>query len=105
MTNLTEAKLAREAEMSFATLAMVTDYDCWRESHDAVTVEQVVATATDNVQKAKNVVRAFVPLIAAHEGDAPQSTAMHGACMTAVGMLPASRVKALRPLIGAYMQE
>ncbi len=58
MTNLQEAKLAREAEMSYATLAMVTDYDCWREGHDDVTVEQVVAVLHQNAENAGKVVRA-----------------------------------------------
>ena len=60
MTNLQEAKLAREAEMSYATLAMVTDYDCWREGHDDVTVEQVVAVIHQNAENAGKVVRAAV---------------------------------------------
>ncbi len=60
MTNLQEAKLAREAEMSYATLAMVTDYDCWREGHDDVTVEQVVAVIHQNSANAAKVVRAAV---------------------------------------------
>ena len=60
MTNLQEAKLAREAEMSYATLAMVTDYDCWREGHDDVTVEQVIAVIHQNSENAAKVVRAAV---------------------------------------------
>ena len=63
MTNLQEAKLAREAEMSYATLAMVTDYDCWREGHDDVTVEQVVAVIHQNSANAGKVVRAAVALL------------------------------------------
>ncbi|MDP6461596.1 MAG: S-methyl-5'-thioadenosine phosphorylase, partial [Gemmatimonadota bacterium] len=53
MTNLTEAKLAREADLAFATLALATDYDCWREGHDDVTVEQVIRTLQKNVENAK----------------------------------------------------
>jgi len=60
MTNLQEAKLAREAEICYATLAMVTDYDCWREGHDAVTVEQVVAVLHQNADNAAKVVKAAV---------------------------------------------
>ena len=60
MTNLQEAKLAREAEICYATLAMVTDYDCWHPEHDAVTVEQVVAVLNRNSANAARVMRAAV---------------------------------------------
>src|SRR3977135_3997088 len=60
MTNLQEAKLAREAEICYATLAMVTDYDCWREGHDDVTVDQIVAVIHQNADNASRVVRAAV---------------------------------------------
>jgi 5'-methylthioadenosine phosphorylase len=61
MTNMPEAKLAREAEMCYATVAMVTDYDCWHEDHDAVTVEQVIQVLICNAEKAKSLVEAVVP--------------------------------------------
>jgi 5'-methylthioadenosine phosphorylase len=60
MTNLQEAKLAREAELCYATVAMVTDYDCWREGHDDVTVDQIVAVMHQNADNASKVVRAAV---------------------------------------------
>ena len=60
MTNLQEAKLAREAEICYATVAMVTDYDCWREGHDDVTVDQIVAVMHQNADNAAKVVRAAV---------------------------------------------
>jgi 5'-methylthioadenosine phosphorylase len=60
MTNLQEAKLAREAEICYATVAMVTDYDCWREGHDDVTVDQIVAVMHQNAENASKVVRAAV---------------------------------------------
>jgi 5'-methylthioadenosine phosphorylase len=60
MTNLQEAKLAREAEICYATMAMVTDYDCWREGHEDVTVDQVVAVLHQNADNAAKVVRAAV---------------------------------------------
>ena len=63
MTNLQEAKLAREAEISYATLAMVTDYDCWREGHDDVTVDQVIAVMHQNSGNAQKVVKAAVRLM------------------------------------------
>ncbi len=57
MTNMPEAKLAREAEMCYATLAMATDYDCWREGHDAVTVEDVIEILSSNVETAKKIIK------------------------------------------------
>ena len=71
MTNMPEAKLAREAEICYATVAMVTDFDCWHPDHDHVTVEQIVSVLLANAQTAKALVKAAVPLIAA-EGDCPQ---------------------------------
>ncbi|MDF1729409.1 MAG: S-methyl-5'-thioadenosine phosphorylase [Sulfitobacter sp.] len=64
MTNLTEAKLAREAELCYATLAMATDYDCWHEGHDEVTVDAIVAIMKSNVEHAREVIRAMVSEIA-----------------------------------------
>jgi 5'-methylthioadenosine phosphorylase len=61
MTNMPEAKLAREAEMCYATVAMVTDYDCWHPDHDHVTVDQVIGTLLSNAEKAKDLVAATVP--------------------------------------------
>ena len=63
MTNMPEAKLAREAELCYATLALVTDYDVWHEEHDAVTVEAVVANLMKNVATAKEVLRRVIPLV------------------------------------------
>ena len=65
MTNMPEAKLAREAELCYATVAMVTDYDCWRAGHDAVTVDQVIEVMHANAGKARALVNAVVPRIAA----------------------------------------
>jgi 5'-methylthioadenosine phosphorylase len=67
MTNLQEAKLAREAEICYATMAMVTDYDCWREGHDDVTVDQVVAVLHQNADNAARVVRAAVAAMPAQQ--------------------------------------
>ncbi|HVS17771.1 MAG TPA: S-methyl-5'-thioadenosine phosphorylase [Planctomycetota bacterium] len=61
MTNLQEAKLAREAEISYATVAMATDYDCWHESHDDVTIDAILETMHHNVENARNLIRAAVP--------------------------------------------
>ena len=80
MTNLPEARLAREAELPYATMAMVTDYDCWNDAHDAVTVEQVVATLTANVEKARRVILALAQN--PPTGDCPSQTALQHAIMT-----------------------
>ncbi len=65
MTNMPEAKLAREAEINYATVAMVTDYDCWHEDHDAVTVDVVVKVLFDNADKARNLVKTLIPKLGA----------------------------------------
>jgi 5'-methylthioadenosine phosphorylase len=103
MTNLTEAKLAREAEISYATVAMSTDYDCWHEGHDDVTVEQVVGGAPANVAVAKQLIRNAVPRIAAFDGPAPMSNALQFAIMTSRDKIPAEAIARLRPIVGKYL--
>ena len=71
MTNMPEAKLAREAELCYATMAMVTDYDCWHPDHDHVTVEQVVKVLFGNADNARALVREVVPMIGAPRGLCP----------------------------------
>ena len=68
MTNMPEAKLAREAEICYATVAMVTDYDCWHPEHDAVTVDMIVRVLLANAEKAKALVRQVVPSLSGHAG-------------------------------------
>jgi len=85
MTNMPEAKLAREAELCYATIAMVTDYDCWHPDHEDVTVEQVVRILHGNAERARRLVQALVPRLAAHVQPCPQgcSTALDHAIITA----------------------
>ena len=71
MTNMPEAKLAREAELCYATIAMVTDYDCWHPDHDAVTVDMVVKVLFENAARARALVRELVPAIGAPRGPCP----------------------------------
>jgi 5'-methylthioadenosine phosphorylase len=104
MTNLPEAKLAREAEISYATLAMATDYDCWYEGHDDVTVDQVIAVLMANVALAKQIVRNAIPLIAGHGGPAPMSDALNHAIITSKDAIPAERIEALAPLVRKYLR-
>ena len=63
MTNMPEAKLAREAEMCYASIAMVTDYDCWHPDHEQVTIEQVIKTVQANAETARQLVKAIIPHI------------------------------------------
>ena len=71
MTNMPEAKLAREAELCYATVAMVTDYDCWHEDHEAVTVDQIVRVLSGNADKARSLVADVVPGLGAPRGPCP----------------------------------
>jgi 5'-methylthioadenosine phosphorylase len=71
MTNMPEAKLAREAELCYATMAMVTDFDCWHPDHDHVTVEQVVKVLFSNADKARALVKTVVPMLGAPRGPCP----------------------------------
>jgi 5'-methylthioadenosine phosphorylase len=102
MTNLQEAKLAREAEMSYATLAMVTDYDCWREGHDDVTVEQVVAVLHQNAENAAKVVRAAAARLPKGE-KSPYADALKYAILTDKKAIPESAKERLDLLIGKYL--
>ena len=104
MTNLQEAKLAREAEMSYATLAMVTDYDCWREGHDDVTVEQVVAVMHQNSENAAKVVRAAVAALPMGE-KSPFAGLLKYAIMTDKKLIPAATKERLSLLIAKYIGE
>ena len=102
MTNLQEAKLAREAEISYATLAMVTDYDCWRAGHDDVTVEQVIAVMHQNSGNAQKVVKAAVRLMPKDLSASPVQTAAKFAIMTDKSVIPAETKKKLDVLFGKY---
>lgn len=85
MTNMPEAKLAREAELCYASVAMVTDYDCWHEEHDAVTVDQVVKVLLGNADKARALVKAVVPALGKPRGpcEAGCNNALDHAIITA----------------------
>jgi 5'-methylthioadenosine phosphorylase len=104
MTNLQEAKLAREAEICYATLAMITDYDCWHPSHDSVTVDQVVAVMQRNSATAKAVLRAAVRRVGSDPRQCPCARALQGAIMTAPALVPEAVKNELRPLVGKYIQ-
>ncbi len=101
MTNLQEAKLAREAEICYATVAMVTDYDCWHPGHDAVTVEEVIATLGKNAANAAAVVRAAVRRLDGTRGCACGRALAH-ALVTERAAVPAATLAKLRPIVGKY---
>jgi 5'-methylthioadenosine phosphorylase len=103
MTNLQEAKLAREAEICYATAAMVTDYDCWREGHDDVTVEQIVAVLNQNAANACKVIKAAVAAMPAQRTCACQS-ALQYALLTSRDAIPAAARERLDLLIGKYLK-
>jgi 5'-methylthioadenosine phosphorylase len=88
--------------MSYATLAMVTDYDCWFEGHDAVTVEQVIAVMHQNSGNAQKVVKAAVRLMPTDLSHAPAQTAAKFAIMTDKSVIPAETKKKLEVLYGKY---
>jgi 5'-methylthioadenosine phosphorylase len=85
MTNMPEAKLAREAEMCYATVAMVTDYDCWHDDHDDVTVEQIIKVLLENADKGRSLVRALAPRVAGRTAVCSQGchTSLDNALITA----------------------
>ncbi|MCB9678579.1 MAG: S-methyl-5'-thioadenosine phosphorylase [Alphaproteobacteria bacterium] len=103
MTNLPEAKLAREAEISYATLAMSTDYDCWHPEHGSVTVEQVIGVLMQNVALAKRILQRAVPLIAAHDGPAPAHRALKNAILTNPAVVDPEQRARLDLLVKKYL--
>ncbi len=105
MTNMPEAKLAREAELCYATVAMVTDYDCWREDHTHVTVDAVVAVMTANAQKARDLVRAVIPRLGQPRGPCPAGCdrALDHALITAPSARDPGLVGRLRAIAGRVL--
>jgi 5'-methylthioadenosine phosphorylase len=102
MTNLQEAKLAREAELCYATIAMVTDYDCWHPAHDSVTVEQIVAVLTRNAENACNVVRHAVAQMPTTRS-CKCGSALEFAIMTDRSRIPPQARERLRLIVGKYI--
>jgi 5'-methylthioadenosine phosphorylase len=102
MTNLQEAKLAREAEICYATLAMVTDYDCWHTGHDDVTVEQVIAVAHANAGNAQHVLKAAIRSMLKGERTCSCASALKFAIMTDKAAIPAEARKKLALLLDKY---
>ncbi len=104
MTNLQEAKLAREAEICYATIAMVTDYDCWHPSHDDVTVDQIIAVLIKNAENAATAVREAVAAMPA-ERTCKCGSALATAIITHKDAVPPETRKKLHLIIGKYFDE
>ena len=102
MTNATEAKLAREAEICYATLALSTDYDCWHETEEDVTVEAVIAVLMKNVETAKKIIKEAVTMMPAKKG-CRCSEALKNAIMTKAELIPEKTKKDLDLIIGKYI--
>jgi 5'-methylthioadenosine phosphorylase len=102
MTNLTEAKLAREAEICYATVAMVTDYDCWHPDHDAVTVEDIIANLTKNAENAQKTVAEAVALIP-ETNACKASSALKHAIISDRSMVPAATREKLSLITRKYL--
>ncbi len=99
MTNLQEAKLAREAELCYATIALSTDYDCWYEGHDSVTAEMVIQTLFKNVEKAKQVLNRVVPTVI-EERKCVCASALKNAMVTNKMLVPEATRKKLKLIYG-----
>jgi 5'-methylthioadenosine phosphorylase len=102
MTNLQEAKLAREAEICYATVALVTDYDCWHPDHDAVTVDQVIAVLNQNSENGQNLIRAAVRVLD-HQRPCKCGSALKSAILTEKTKVPIELREKLALLIGKYL--
>ncbi|HET6962175.1 MAG TPA: S-methyl-5'-thioadenosine phosphorylase [Terriglobia bacterium] len=102
MTNLQEAKLAREAEICYATVALVTDYDCWHPDHDAVTVDQVIAVLNQNSENGQKLIRAAVRVLD-DQRPCKCGSALKSAILTDRAKIPAELKEKLALLIGKYL--
>ena len=103
MTNLQEAKLAREAEICYATMALVTDYDCWHETEESVSIEQIFGYLKANAEMAQRILRIAVPRAASRKRDCPCPTALQFAIVTDRAQIPAEIKRSLAPIIGKYV--
>jgi 5'-methylthioadenosine phosphorylase len=103
MTNLQEAKLAREAEICYVTVALVTDYDCWHPDHDSVTVEMIIRNLTQNAETARHLIADAVTRVPT-ERTCPCGSALAAAIITHPDAVPAQTRRDLAPIIGKYLK-
>jgi 5'-methylthioadenosine phosphorylase len=102
MTNLQEAKLAREAEICYTTIALVTDYDCWHPDHDSVTVDMVIQTLLKNASTAQQIIAGAVEQLP-YERTCECATALKYALITRPEAVPDQIKKDLAPIVGRYL--
>jgi 5'-methylthioadenosine phosphorylase len=102
MTNLTEAKLAREAELCYATFAMITDYDCWHPQHDAVTLNEIISNLSKNAENAQRAIREVVRALP-EERTCKCAGALAHAIVSDRKAIPPATKKRLAPIIGKYI--
>ncbi len=107
MTNMPEAKLAREAELCYATVAMVTDFDCWHPDHDHVTVEMIVGVLLANADRARALVKAVVPILGEHGGPCSQGCqhALDNALITATEARDPAMIAKLDAIAGRVLKK
>lgn len=103
MTNLPEAKLAREAEIAYATLALVTDYDCWHPEHDSVTVEMVIGNLTRNATNAQKVIQEAIRRIAENPPVSEAHSALKFAILTPLDKAPTATKEKLKAILAKYL--
>jgi 5'-methylthioadenosine phosphorylase len=103
MTNLQEAKLAREAEICYTTIALVTDYDCWHPEHDSVTTEMIIANLQQNARVSQHVIAGAIAKLDTAPRTCACATALASALITRPEHVPAETKKKLAPIIGKYM--
>ena len=103
MTNLPEAKLAREAEIAYATLALVTDYDCWHPDHDSVTVEMIIGNLTKNAVNAQKVIQETVKRLTANSPHSEAHSALKYAILTPLDKVPVATKEKLGLLLNKYL--
>ncbi len=103
MTNLQEAKLAREAEICYTTIALVTDYDCWHPSHDSVTVDMIIANLTQNARTAQKVIAEAIARLDTAPRTCACATALATAIITRPDHVPAATKAKLAPIVGKYL--
>ena len=102
MTNVTEAKLAREAELCYSTIAMITDYDCWHPEHESVTATQIIRTLNQNAENAQRVLREAVRAMPP-ERHCKCGVALQHALVTDLKLVPEATKKRLRAILGKYV--
>ncbi len=102
MTNLQEAKLAREAEICYTTIALVTDYDCWHPDHESVTVEMILSTLATNAATAQQIIAGAVEKLP-YERTCECASALKYALVTRPDVVPDQVKKDLAPIIGRYL--